>query len=91
MTEGLWISSTNVKGQATIPSPIRSLLHIRPGVDKVGFRLRHGKVEVVPVTVKEKPLHFSRNEWSKIEKLRTRGRGKVFHSAAEAARYLKSL
>ncbi|MBI4248022.1 MAG: hypothetical protein HY611_00850 [Elusimicrobia bacterium] len=91
MAEFLWISSTNIKGQATIPGPIRNLLHIRPGVDKVGFRLRKGRVEVVPVTLKERPLRFSKKEWFKIEKLRTRGRGKVFRSAEQAAKYLKSL
>ncbi len=91
MSENLWVSSTNIKGQATIPGPIRSLLHIRAGVDKVGFRLRKGRVEVVPVTLKEKPLHFSKKEWAKIEKLSTRGRGKSFASAKAAAEYLKSL
>jgi bifunctional DNA-binding transcriptional regulator/antitoxin component of YhaV-PrlF toxin-antitoxin module len=91
MSENLWISSTNIKGQATIPGPIRSLLHIKAGVDKIGFRLRKGRVEMVPVSVKEKKLHFSKKDWEKIEKLRTRGRGKTFHSAKEAAEYFKSL
>lgn len=91
MSEGLWISATNVKGQATIPGPVRLLLKIRAGVDKVGFRVRNGRVDVVPVTVKERRPRFTRKEWSRIEKLRTRGRGKVFQSAREAAEYLRSL
>ena len=43
------------------------------------------------MTVTEKKLKFSAKEWSKIEKLRTRGRGKTFASAKEAAAELKSL
>lgn len=90
MGHGLWVSSTNTKGQATIPGPIRNLLKIKAG-DKVGFKV-HGKhVEIVPVTVKEKPLSFNKKEWNKIEKLRTKGKGKIFQSAKEANAYLKSL
>jgi hypothetical protein len=60
------------------------------GQNIVGFRVAHGKVEIVPVEVKAASNPFTEEEWQKIERL-ARQRGKIFKSAEQAKEYARSL
>ena len=77
------------KGQVTIPKSIRMLLKLE-GQNIVGFRVAHGKVEIVSIEVKAASNPFTEEEWKKIERL-AHQRGKVFKSAEKAKEYARSL
>lgn len=86
------VSPVSQKGQVTLPKTVRSTLKIKSGSDYVAFRIeRNGKVEIVPVEIKEKRVSpYTETEWVKIEKLANR-KGKSFRSAEAAKKYLKKL
>lgn len=87
----LIVAPVSSKGQVTLPKSVRSLLRLKPG-EMVAFRIeRSGRVEIVPVEVKEKKADpFTAEEWSKIDRL-ARQRGKTFDSPQAAKRFLKRL
>ena len=85
-----WISSVTVKGQATIPFEIRSLLHLKPGKDLLGFFVRGRRVEIRPVSVKDSDWKFSAKEWKKIKKI-SREKGEIFQSFDSFSKRLNAL
>ena len=87
--ENLLTASITEKGQVTIPKSVRTLLKLHEH-DLIGFRVSHGKVEIVPVEVTASNYSFSDEEWRKIDKI-SRQRGKIFNSAEEAKEYARSL
>ena len=88
----LMVAPVTKKGQVPLPKPVRNILRLKSGPDMVAFRVeRNGKVEIVPVEIKEKKTSpYTAKEWSKIEHLAGQ-RGKSFSSAEAARRHLKSL
>ena len=66
---------------------MREALHLKEGEDLVGFRVRRERIEVVPVTIDERPWKFSRVEWKKIERLAEES-GKVY---ADPKAFMKDL
>lgn len=88
----LMVAPVTRKGQVTLPRVVRSVLRLNAGPDMVAFRIeRNGKVEIVPVEIKQKARSpYSPEEWAKIEKLSNQ-KGKAFRSAEGARKYLKKL
>ena len=83
------MSKITSKGQVTLPVSVRRLLKLDKGqsiafcVDRKGVFLHRCKLSV-------EPGEFSQAEWQKIEKL-AQVEGKVFTSAEEAKKHIKSL
>ncbi len=83
------MSRITSKGQVTLPANVRRLLKLDKGqsiafcVDRKGIFLHRCKVSVEEAT-------FSQAEWQKIERLANE-RGRVFASAEEAKKHIKSL
>jgi AbrB family looped-hinge helix DNA binding protein len=88
----LVVAPVTNKGQVTLPKSVRTILGLKAGPDMVAFRVeRNGKVEIVPIEIKEKKTSpYSEEEWAKIEGLANH-RGKSFNSAKAAKKYLKEL
>ncbi|MBF0511126.1 MAG: AbrB/MazE/SpoVT family DNA-binding domain-containing protein [Candidatus Omnitrophica bacterium] len=76
------------KGQVTIPSQIRKLLHLEEGAS-VAFGLGKGGVLLMPCEVIAKSPYTAK-EWEKIEKLAVE-KGKVFSDMDAARKHLTSL
>lgn len=76
------------KGQVTIPSRIREILHVSAGTS-IAFGLSKEGVVLLPckVTV-ESP--YTASEWAKIEKLAS-AKGKVYKSAKKAKKHIEAL
>lgn len=76
------------KGQVTIPSKVRKVLHIREG-SSVAFGVSKKGVVLMPckVTV-ESP--YTAKEWGKIEALASK-EGKSYKTAKEAKEYINAL
>jgi len=76
------------KGQVTIPSRIRKLLHIDTG-SSLAFGLSKEGVILLPckVTV-ESP--YTASEWAKIEKLAS-AKGNAYKSAKRAKKHIETL
>lgn len=76
------------KGQITIPSSIRKILNLEPG-STIIFKVTDKGIILSPCEIKEKSP-YSEEEWKKIEKL-VAEKGKVYKSAEEAKKHIKSL
>lgn len=76
------------KGQITIPSSIREILNLEPG-STVMFKVTDKGIILSPCEIKEKSP-YTEEEWKKIEKL-VAEKGKVYRSAEEAKKHIKSL
>jgi len=76
------------KGQVTIPSTIREILKLEPGVT-VMFKVTDRGVILSPCEIIEKPV-YSEKEWKKIEKL-VAEKGKIYKTASAAKKHIKSL
>ena len=76
------------KGQITIPSSIREILNLEPG-STVMFKVTDKGIILSPCEIKEKSP-YTEEEWKKIEKL-VAEKGKVYKSAEEAKKHIKSL
>ncbi len=76
------------KGQITIPSSIREILNLEPG-STVMFKVTDKGILLSPCEIKEKSP-YTEEEWKKIEKL-VAEKGKVYKSAEEAKKHIKSL
>lgn len=76
------------KGQITIPSSIREILNLEPG-STVMFKVSDKGIILSPCEIKEKSP-YTEEEWKKIEKL-VAEKGKVYKSAEEAKKHIKSL
>ncbi len=88
--EILLTASVTRKGQVTLPKPLREALHLKDGEDIVGFRVRRERIEVVPVTIDERPWKFTKAEWKKIERWAGES-GKVYSDPKAFMRDLRSL
>lgn len=88
----LLVAPVTKKGQVTLPKTVRTILRLKSGPDMVAFRVeRNGKVEIVPIEIKEKKTSaYTAEEWAKINGLANQ-KGKSFNSAKAARLYLKSL
>lgn len=88
----LLVAPVTKKGQVTLPKTVRTILRLKSGPDMVAFRVeRNGKVEIVPIEIKEKKTSpYTAEEWTKIEGLANK-KGKSFNSAEAARRHLKNL
>ena len=76
------------KGQVTIPSRIRKLLHLKEGAS-IAFGLTKTGVVLLPCSVTaESP--YTEKEWAKIHKLASE-KGKSTLGPKEAKKYLKTL
>lgn len=76
------------KGQVTIPSRVRKLLHLRDG-SAVAFTVTKHGIILVPCEVTARSP-YSPKEWKKIEKLASE-QGKTFSSPDAAKKYLADL
>lgn len=76
------------KGQITIPSSIREILNLEPG-STVMFKVTDKGIMLSPCEIKEKSP-YTEEEWKKIEKL-VAEKGKVYKSAEDAKKHIKSL
>jgi len=76
------------KGQVTIPSLVREILHLEEG-STVMFKITEKGVLVVPCEITEKPA-YTESEWEKIERF-VAEKGRVYKTARAAKRHLKSL
>lgn len=76
------------KGQVTVPSKVRKILHLKEG-STVAFGMDKNGVVLMPceVTVKSP---YTPKEWAKIEKIAF-AKGKLFSSAKQAKGYIDSL
>ena len=83
------MSRITSKGQVTLPAAVRKLLKLDKGncvafcLDKAGIILSQCKISV-------EPSAFTAEEWRKIEQL-ANTKGKVFASAEEAKKHIRSL
>ena len=83
------MSKITSKGQVTLPANVRKFLKLDKGeciafcVDRKGIFINRCKLNV-------EPGGFSETEWRKIEKL-TSSKGRVFASAEEAKKHIRSL
>ena len=76
------------KGQVTIPSRIRELLHVSTGAC-IAFGVSKDGVILLPCKVTaESP--YTPSEWIKIEKLAS-AKGKVYKTAKEAKKHIEAL
>jgi AbrB family looped-hinge helix DNA binding protein len=84
------IDTTKVtsKGQVTIPSRVRKLLHLQGG-SSVAFTVTKYGIILVPCEVTTRSP-YSRKEWKKIEKLASE-EGKTFPSPNAAKKHLVGL
>jgi len=74
------------KGQVTIPSTIRKILKLKPGVT-VMFKVTGRGVMLSPCEIIEKPVYTAK-EWKKIEQLIAE-EGKVYKTSRAAKKHLK--
>jgi len=83
------MSRITSKGQVTLPSAVRKLLKLDKGktvafcLDKAGIFISQCKIDIEPAA-------FSQEEWRKIEKL-ANAKGKIYNSAEEAKKHIRSL
>ena len=83
------MSKITSKGQVTLPANVRKCLKLDKGeciafcVDRKGIFINRCKLNV-------ESGGFSEAQWRKIEQL-SRGKGKLFASAEEAKKHIKSL
>lgn len=83
------MSKITSKGQVTLPANVRKLLKLDKGqsiafcIDRKGVFLHRCKFRV-------EPSRFTLAEWQKIEQLAGE-RGRVFASAEETKKHIKSL
>jgi bifunctional DNA-binding transcriptional regulator/antitoxin component of YhaV-PrlF toxin-antitoxin module len=83
------MSKITSKGQVTLPVNVRNFLKLDKGeciafcVDRKGIFINRCRINV-------EPGGFSEAQWRKIEKLSSR-KGKLFASAEEARKHIKSL
>lgn len=76
------------KGQVTIPSRIREILHVSIGTS-LAFGLSKEGVILLPCKVTaESP--YTASEWAKIEKLAT-VKGRIYKSAKKAKKHIEAL
>jgi AbrB family looped-hinge helix DNA binding protein len=76
------------KGQITIPTRIRKLLHVQSGLS-VAFGLSREGVVLLPCKVTaESP--YTPAEWAKIEKLAS-AKGKAYRSVKKAKKHIEAL
>mgnify|MGYP001582631506 FL=1 len=76
------------KGQVTIPSRIRKILHVLPG-DSLAFGLSKEGIVLLPCKVTaESP--YTAFEWAKIEKLASL-KGKTYKSVRKAKKHIEAL
>lgn len=76
------------KGQVTIPTRIRKILHVSTGAC-VAFGVSKEGVVLLPCKITaESP--YTPSEWAKIEKLAA-VKGKVYESIKEAKRHIEAL
>lgn len=76
------------KGQVTIPSTIRDILMLEPGLT-VMFKVTDKGVLLSPCEIIEKPVYATK-EWKKIEKL-VAEKGKVYKTTKSAKKHINSL
>lgn len=76
------------KGQVTIPSRVRKLLHLQEG-SSVAFTVTKHGIILVPCEITARSP-YSPREWKKIEKLATQG-GKAFSSPEAVKKHLAGL
>ena len=81
------ITKVNVKGQITIPSPLRKFY--LKGSKFVGFKITPEGILLVPLEIKEK-TPYTEQEWKKIEELASK-KGKVKKTAKSAKNHIDSL
>lgn len=83
------MSRITSKGQVTLPAVVRKFLKLEKGktvafcLDKSGIFISQCKIDIEPAA-------FSDKEWRKIEKL-ANAKGKVYSSAEEAKKHVRSL
>ena len=76
------------KGQVTIPSRVREILHVSAGTS-LAFGLSRKGVILLPCKITaESP--YTPSEWVKIEKLAS-AKGKVFRNAKKAKKHIAAL
>jgi len=76
------------KGQVTIPSRIRKILHVSTGAS-LAFGLSKNGIVLLPCKIiAESP--YSTEEWKKIEKLAS-VKGKIYKSAKKAKKHIEDL
>ena len=82
-----YLSHVTSKGQTTIPRAVRAMLGLKEGSEIAFKPATHGFMLVrVTTTIKEENP-YTPQEWKKIEKLAS-VKGKTFHSAEAALKYL---
>ena len=83
------LSKVLSKNQLTLPKEVVKALHIQKGA-LLKCQVENQKIILTPVIVEEP---FTEEEFKKLEKLYKdpKNKGKTFHSAAEAIRYLNRL
>ena len=85
----LGMSKITSKGQVTLPANVRKFMKLNKGeciafcIDRKGIFINRCKVSV-------EPGGFSQAQWQKIEEL-ANSKGRVFASAEEAKKHIKSL
>ena len=82
------IARMTSKGQVTVPAPIRNILDLKKG-SSVIFKLTDKGIFFLPCEIKERET-YTREEWGKIEHL-VAERGKIYKTAKDAKKHLKSL
>ncbi len=83
------VSKITSKGQITLPKNVRNLLNVGRG-QTIAFGLAKEGVVLSRCTLSVDPTPFSKAEWQKIEKAAD-AKGKVYGSAEEAKKHIKSL
>ncbi len=81
-------AKVTTKGQVTIPSRIRKLLHLEEG-SSIAFGIGKNGIMLMPCEVTAKSP-YTPKEWQKIEKLASE-KGKTFSSDESAKNHLASL
>lgn len=89
-TNNLIMTTVTSKGQITIPSKVREMLHITSKGDIVGFMPTKEGILMKHLEATEIKDEFSESEWSKLEKLVSR-KGKTYKSAKNFLKAIKKL
>ena len=76
------------KGQVTIPSRVRKLLHLEDG-SCVGFGITKSGILLVPCKLAA-VSPYTPGEWAKIENIAS-AKGKIYKTSKEAKRHIEAL
>jgi len=84
------VGTVTSKGQITIPSKIREMLHIASKGDMVGFIPMKEGVMIKHLELAGAKEEFSEEEWDKLEKLANR-KGRTYRNAKSFLKAVEKL